>query len=69
MKKEKHFQVGDWDFFTESMRKSGVERSAPQQNPVGIELYGLPIIENKLIPKDRALLIDKDGKVLQIYDL
>lgn len=68
-KHEKHLRVGDFDFFTESMKKSGVERSAPQQNPIGVELYGLQIIESKLMPKDRAMLVDADGTVLQIYDL
>ena len=67
--KEQHIQCGDWDLFTDSMQKSGVERHAPQQNPIGVELYGLKIIENKLIPKDRALLVGADGKIIQIYDL
>lgn len=66
--KEKHIKCGDWDYFCESMQKSGIERSAPQQNPVS-EIYGLKIIEDKYIPKDRAILVDADGSVLQIFDL
>jgi hypothetical protein len=31
--------------------------------------YGLDVIESPLVPKNRALLMSKDGKILQIYDL
>jgi hypothetical protein len=68
--REKHIQVGDYGKFTESMTQIGVEkRKVPQQNAIGSEIYGLKIIENKYIPKDRALLVDENGKVIQIYDL
>lgn len=70
MKKEKHLQVGDLDFFTESMTQLGVEkRKVPPQNPMTDVLYGLPIVVNKNIPKDRAWLIDENGKLLQVFTL
>lgn len=59
--------VGDVDYFKKSIEKS-VELYEKQDNPYA-SIFGISVFTNKYIPKDRALLVDKDGKVLQIFDL
>lgn len=69
MKKEKHIQVGDIENFKWSVNTLTQNKVShfPPETIAGF--YGLPIVQDTRIPKNRALLMSEKGEVLQIFDL
>lgn len=57
--------VGHMNYFCE---KLVVTKGALQANAL-FELYGIRVRESKLMPKDRASLIDETGKVIRIFEV
>lgn len=65
--KEDHIQIGSKEIFRKNLERIGVE-NRESESPME-SIYGLKVIVNKLIPEDKAILVDKNGKVLQIFNL
>jgi hypothetical protein len=66
---EATLQIGDEETFIESFKKRNIVVEVKKYDNVIGNIYGLRIILNKNIPKDRAVMIDKNGVVLQVYNL
>lgn len=64
MIKRTHIQVWSLQAFKEYLEKKGVGKG--KADIVNILLNGLDIIENTYLPSDIAVLINKDGQVLDI---
>lgn len=69
--KEKHLQIGSKENFEKALIRLGVEKEViPTTHPIlATSFYGLNVIENKNIPQNQAWLIDKDGKLLQVFSI
>jgi len=65
--KEQHLEIGDKDTFEKALSKLGVEKKL--EAPIYTSFYGLKVIESKLVPKDKAWLIGKQGQLLQVFNL
>jgi len=64
--KEQHIQIGSYEVFCKWLDVNNVIKNSAPKNS---QYFGLNVIENKYIPKDRALMVDADGKVVQIFNL
>lgn len=64
---ETHLQIGSKKNFEKALLKLGVEKKL--ESPIYTSFYGLNIIENTNVPQDKAWLIDKDGRLLEVFDL
>lgn len=63
----KHLQVGDDKTFQEAFVRVGVIKES--KNPIlSAQFKGLPVFENKGLPKNVAVLVDK-GIVIQTFKL
>jgi len=65
--KEKHLQIGNKEIFEKTLERLGVEKQL--DTPIYASFYGLKVIENSLIPKDKAWLISEKGELLQVFNL
>jgi hypothetical protein len=65
-------QVGDLKrfihFIQHALKKERLFKVGGPSNGMP-SLFGMPITENKFIPKKRAVLLNKKGEVLSIIDL
>lgn len=66
--KYKHLQVGDRETFTKSFEKAGGKTEKTPDVKPGARFYGLDVFENKTLPKNIAILVNK-GEVVEIYNL
>jgi hypothetical protein len=57
--------IGDMDYFLEKLQFGRIE---PKTNAL-FSLYGLRVRESKIIPRDRATLIDETGKVIRVFEI
>jgi len=64
---EEHIKIGSKDFFMKWLEANDVEKKEPAT--VLGSLYGMKVIENQYIPKDRAVMVDRNGQVLQVINL
>ena len=66
--KEQHIECGDMQYMNSCLAKAGVRETSGRVHDIG-SFFGITIVQNDSIPKDEAHLIDRNGKVLQIYKL
>lgn len=65
----KHIKVGDMYYF-KSIVDTVVQNKVSKWEPATVAgFYGLPLIEDTRIPKDRAVLMNAKGEVLQIFKI
>lgn len=64
---------GDFDFFGKVIMPHLAQQTAinnlDRKDAAIDQLYGLPIGVDELIPRNRAVLKNKAGEILQIFDL
>lgn len=68
--REKHLQIGSKKVFDEYLLKIGVKTESGN-NSEGLigKMYGLKVVEKSFIPTHLAHLVDKDGQLLQVFNL
>ena len=57
--------VGDMNYFCEKLE---VRKAVPQADALS-ELGGIRVRESRLMPMNRASLIDETGKVIRVFEL
>lgn len=68
--KEKHFKVGDVQRFTHYLQHALKKKKIKHiKNAKDGTFLGIKVIWNKYMPKNRAVLVDENNQVIQIYNL
>lgn len=47
----------------------GVEKEPASQSPLYKSFFGIQVIQDFTLPDDVAILVDKDGRIIKVFDV